>query len=164
MKKLSRLLAYLADYKGKIALYFMFSILSTLLGAASFTMLVPVLKVLFEAGPVTPAATSMQGNDLVSVVTNHISAYAASHEKLGVLVYICILLVVATMLKNLFLYLAAYLMNPIRNAVLRRLRNDLFVKVLSLPIGFFSEERKADLISRMTNDINEVELSIMATL
>lgn len=162
MKKLSRLLTYLADYKGKIVLYFLFSILSTLLGAASFTMLVPILKVLFEAGPVTPASTA--GSDLVSMITNHISEYAAAHEKLGVLIYICIILVVATLLKNLFLYLATYLMNPIRNAVLRRLRNDLFVKVLSLPIGFFTEERKADLISRMTNDINEVELSIMATL
>src|SRR5436190_111369 len=57
-----------------------------------------------------------------------------------------------------------FIFNPLRNAVLRRLRDDLFTKTLSLPIGFFTEERKGDLISRMTNDINEVELSIMSVL
>jgi ABC-type multidrug transport system fused ATPase/permease subunit len=85
-------------------------------------------------------------------------------DKLTALAYVCLILVIFTILKNLFLYLALYILNPIRNAVLRRLRNDLFAKTLSLPIGFFTEERKGDLISRMTNDINEVELSIMSVL
>ena len=83
---------------------------------------------------------------------------------MNALLFICGVLITMILLKNLFLYISLYIMNPLRNAVLRRLRNDLYQKVLSLPIGFFTEERKGDLISKMTNDINEVELSIMATL
>ena len=71
---------------------------------------------------------------------------------------------VFTILKNLFIYLSLNILNPIRYAVLRKLRDDMFTKILSLPIGFFTEERKADLISRMTNDINEIEVSIMNVL
>jgi ABC-type multidrug transport system fused ATPase/permease subunit len=84
--------------------------------------------------------------------------------QLKALTYICIAVVAFTLLKNLFIYLAQYILNPIKNAVMRRLRDDMYSKTLSLPIGFFTEERKGDLISKMTNDVNEVELSIMATL
>lgn len=177
MKKISRLLNYLADYKGKIGLYFLFNLLSILFGLFSFTLIVPVLNVLFNTSSTTPTvAKTVPVNDLarslpagpVDQVINEVKEYFNSlllhQDKLTTLAYICIVLVVFTILKNLFLYLALYILNPLRNAVLRRLRDDLFTKTLSLPIGFFTEERKGDLISRMTNDINEVELSIMAVL
>ncbi len=165
MKKISRLLTYLADYKGKIALYFMFNLFSILFGLLSLTMLVPVLKVLFEnnaAQPVVAKAAPATGfiDHYIEMFKNLI----LSQDRVTALAYICIIVVVFTILKNLFLYLALYILNPLRNAVLRRLRDDLFTKTLSLPIGFFTEERKGDLISRMTNDINEVELSIMSVL
>jgi ABC-type multidrug transport system fused ATPase/permease subunit len=67
-------------------------------------------------------------------------------------------------LKNIFLYLSIYILAPLRNAILRRLRNELFVKILSLPIGYFTDERKGDIMSKMTNDINEVEVSVISVL
>ena len=172
MKKISRLLNYLADYKGKIGLYFLFNLLSILFGLFSFTLIIPVLNVLFN-NPMASAGTHVPVKKPLPIgfLDQHIdqakeyfNSLLLNHDKLTTLAYICFVVVIFTILKNLFLYLALYVLNPLRNAVLRRLRDDLFTKTLSLPIGFFTEERKGDLISRMTNDINEVELSIMAVL
>ncbi len=161
MKKISRLLKYLADYKGKIGLYFLFNLLSIAFGLLSFTMLIPVLQVLFGISPASSVASTGTG---FSHYIDSFKLFLVHQDKQTALGYICVVIVVFTILKNLFLYLALYILNPLRNAVLRRLRDDLFTKTLSLPIGFFTEERKGDLISRMTNDINEVELSIMSVL
>ncbi|MCW3123893.1 MAG: transporter ATP-binding protein [Flavipsychrobacter sp.] len=166
MKKISRLLNYLADYKGKIGLYFLFNLLSILFGLLSFTLLIPVLNILFgakDAQPV-PATAVRQSAGFIKDTLNSFIDLIQHQDKLTALAYVCVCVVLFTVLKNLFLYFALYTLNPLRNAVLRRLRDDMFTKTLSLPIGFFTEERKGDLISRMTNDINEVELSIMAVL
>jgi len=161
MKNLSRIFRYLADYKAQIALYFLSNLLAILFGLFSFSMLAPVLQVLFrDQAPDKPSGKT----DILSVVSSKIEMLVATEGKLKTLAYICIAVVVFTLFKNLCIYIAQYLLNPIRNAVLRRLRDDVFTKTLSLPIGFFTEERKGDLISKMTNDVNEVELSIMATL
>lgn len=160
MKKLSRLLRYLADYKGKIALYIISTLLATLFALFSFGMLAPVLQVLFKVG----GESKKGGDDLISQATAFVEKLVAEHGNFTTLIFVCITVVTFTVLKNLFLYISTYILNPLRNAVLRRLRDDLFTKMLSLPIGFFTEEKKGDLMSRMTNDINEVELSIMATL
>jgi subfamily B ATP-binding cassette protein MsbA len=159
MKKLSRLLRYLADYKGKISLYFISNMLGILFGVLSLSMLAPVLGVLFKL-----TSVDTQGGGMLNRAINFINDITKESGPMSALVYICITVVVFTILKNLFLYISLYILNPIRNAVLRRLRDELFTKILSLPIGFFTEERKGDLISRMTNDINEVELSIMGVL
>jgi ABC-type multidrug transport system fused ATPase/permease subunit len=160
MKRISRLLTYLSDYKGKIALYFASNLLGILFGACTMAMVGPVLQVLFQAAP--PA--SNKGGGVVNNAMGYINEQILAHDKQTALAYVCFAVVGFTLLKNLFLYIAVYILNPIRNAVLRRLRNELFDKTMSLPIGFFTEERKGDLMSRMTNDINEVELSIMSVL
>lgn len=163
MKKFSRILRYLVEYKSQIALYFLSNLLTIVFGLFSLSMLAPVLQVLFRDEAVsTPTATKK--TDILSFISDYIHNLVLKEGKLTALAYICITVVVFTILKNSFFYLAQYILNPIRNAVLRRVRDDIFTKTLFLPIGFFTEERKGDLISRMTNDINEVELSIMATL
>ena len=163
MKKFSRILRYLVEYKSQIALYFLSNLLTIVFGLFSLSMLAPVLQVLFRDESVsTPSATKK--TDILSFISDYIHNLVLKEGKLTALAYICITVVVFTILKNSFFYLAQYILNPIRNAVLRRVRDDIFTKTLFLPIGFFTEERKGDLISRMTNDINEVELSIMATL
>ncbi len=160
MKKISRLLKYLKDYKGKIVLYFLTNLLSIAAGVLSFSMLAPVLGVLFKLTEQSNNKQSGMVGKFIDLVNELIAAKGA----MVALEYICITVVFFTVVKNFFLYLSLYILNPLRNAILRRLRNDIFVKVLSLPIGFFTEERKGDLISRMTNDINEVELSVMSVL
>ncbi len=83
---------------------------------------------------------------------------------LNTLGLICILIVVSIFLKNLFLYLSYYVLNPIKNRIVNTLRSDLYHKILHLPIGYFTEKRKGDLISRITIDIAEVENSVVGTL
>jgi len=159
MKKISRLLKYLLDYKAKIGLYFISNLLGILFGMVSLSMLIPVLQVLFK-----PKNSIINREGLTGKFSGYIQDLVNAEGPVKALAYVCISVVVFTILKNLFLYISVYILNPLRNAILRRLRDDLFIKILSLPIGFFTEERKGDLISRMTNDINEVELSIMSVL
>lgn len=153
------MLRYLADYKGQIALYFVTIVLSIVFALFSFGMLWPVLQVLFVGEQKVTNA-----NTLVSKVTAYVNNIVLEHDKLTALTYAVVVVVIFTILKNLFIYLSLRILNPIRNSILRRLRNEMFTKALSLPIGFFTEERKGDLMSRMTNDITEVEISVMSVL
>lgn len=160
MKKVSRLLRYLKGYKGKIALYFLCSLLYVFFSLMSLTALVPILQVIFQSENTMLA----KGSGITATVTNFIQGIMVQDGKLAALAYVCLAAVVFTVLKNLFLYLSLRILNPLRNSILRQLRDELFSKTLSLPIGFFTEERKGDLISRMTNDISEVDYSIVSVL
>lgn len=167
MKKAGKLFKYISDFKGQVGLFCITTLLSVLFGLFSFSMLAPVLQVLFGAGTSgsSDAAKPVTNKwDIVGQATQWINNFVREHDKLTSLTYIVIVVAVFTILKNLFVYLSLNILNPIRYAVLRKLRDDMFTKILSLPIGFFTEERKADLISRMTNDINEIEVSIMNVL
>ena len=161
MKKFAKILRYLTEYKGQIAIYFFTNILAIIFSLISFSMLSPILYVLFM-GDGKPVVKNNGG--MVDFMRNQVSEIILRYDKHTALTYIVIIIILFTILKNLFLYISVYILNPIRNAVLRKLRDDLFTKTLSLPIGFFTEEKKGDLISRMTNDINEVEMSIMSVL
>lgn len=167
MKKLSRLLKYLAEYKGKVGLYFLCSLLSIVFGLVSFTLIIPVLRILFETGgaaPVPAAAASPLSVRSLKDAMDYFTNVIQHIDKSTALAYVCITIVSFTVLKNLFLYLSLYILNPLRSSVLRKLRDELFTKILSLPIGFFTEEKKGDLISRMTNDMTEVDISIISVL
>lgn len=159
MKKLSKLLRYLGDYKAKVALYFVCSLLAILFALFSFGMLMPVLQILFIG-----VEQKIVSGGLVGRISSVVNDLILKFDKQTALSYIIITVIAFTILKNLFLYLAQYILNPIKNSIIRRLRDELFSKTLSLPIGFFTEERKGDLISRMTNDINEVETSVVSVL
>lgn len=160
MKKIGLLLRYLGEYKGKIALYFITSLLSVLFSLFSFGMLAPVLQTLFVGGQTTLST----GSSFAAKATAAINNFILEHDRLTALTYSVVIVIIFTILKNLFIYLSFGILNPLRYSVLRRLRNEMFTKILSLPIGFFTEERKADLISRMTNDLNEIEVSIVNVL
>lgn len=165
MKKFSRILKYLSAHKGQTGLYFLCNLLGILFGLMSFTMLIPVLRILFEADSVIPANTAPASSlNFIQQASDFFRDIVQHEEKSTALAYVCVAVVIFTVLKNLFLYLSLYILNPIRSAILRKLRNELFTKTLSLPIGFFSEERKGDLISRMTNDMTEVDISVINIL
>jgi subfamily B ATP-binding cassette protein MsbA len=163
MKKFSVILQYLSRYKGKIVVYMIFNILSIVFGLISLGMLSPFLSILFDpaggAGRPTTLNTNAIGG-LKDLLTNIIVHY----DKSTVLLVICVLIITSTFLKNLFYYWSSYISSPIRSATITFLRNDLYEKILFLPIGYFTERRKGDLISRMTNDIYEIESSVVSTL
>ena len=168
MKSFSRILFYLKDKKQNIVLYFLFNLLAILFSLASLTMLAPFLNLLFgkeELLRVQPT-WALTGES----ITNHIKYMVSQiiikydNNKAYALAFICIIILVSVFFKNIFTYLGFRVLSPMRNYVMTKLRSDLFEKILELPIGYFTEQRKGDLISRMSNDANEIEFSVMSTL
>lgn len=163
---------FIPPYRGFVALNLFFNILSTVLSLFSFATIVPVLQLLFGLSDVQTdyiALSSTQGMDqLIGAVKNNLYYFlqvqidTRGAEQVLLMLGGC--LVVMTGLKCLTAWLANYFMVPIRTGVLRDLRAQLYRKVVGLPIGFFTEERKGDVMSRMTNDVGEVEASIMSSL
>ena len=163
---------FLPPYKWYVALNMLFNVLSTILSLFSFATIIPVLQLLFGIATVDVTYASLHDvsglqqtlevlkNNLYFYLQNLIESRGASF----VLLLLGACLVLLTGLKCLTAWLANSYMVPIRTGVLRDLRARLYKKVVSLPIGFFTEERKGDVMSRMTNDVNEVEASIMSTL
>ena len=163
---------FLPPYRWQVMANLFFNILSTVLSLFSFATIIPVLQILFGLSevnttymPLTELATMQEiiqtlKNNLYYLLQMLIDTHGAQY----VLLILGGCLVVLTGLKCLTAWLANYFMVPIRTGVLRDLREQLYKKVVSLPIGFFTEERKGDVMSRMTNDVNEVEASIMSTL
>ena len=163
MKKYARIFVYLGNYKLQILLYFFFTILSVVFSIVSVGMLMPFLELIFNAGGTT---TLLQGssNPVINFIRDLLVRSITESGKLETLLWICILIVVSIFFKNLFLYLSYYVLNPMKNNVVNELRADLYNKILQLPIGYFTAQRKGDLISRITIDIAEVETSVVGTL
>ena len=165
MKKFSRILQYVSQpkYRAKLFFYLLFTILSVLFGLISLGMLSPFMELLFKGAQKAASQPAINSN-AVGGIKNYINTIISEHGKTVGLIVICIFIIVTTLLKNLFLYLSYYISSPIRTATITQLRSELYEKILSLPIGYFTERRKGDLISRMTNDIYEIESSVVATL
>ena len=172
MNIISLLHRFIPPYRWQVAANLFFNVLSTILSLFSFATIIPVLQILFGLSeaevvymPLSSAATMQEmlnvlKNNLYFFLQAQIDTNGAQH----VLLLLGACLVLLTGFKCLTAWLANYFMVPIRTGVLRDLRAQLYKKVVSLPIGFFTEERKGDVMSRMTNDVNEVEASIMSTL
>ena len=168
-----RLLArFIPPYKWKVVLNFLFNLFSTVLSLFSFATVIPALQLLFGISDAqaayTPVTRGMALGEITEALKGNVYFYLQqTMDTRGagfVLVLLGLFLVLTTFLKCLTAWLANFYMVPIRTGVLRDLRIMLYNKVVSLPIGFFTEEKKGDVMSRMTNDVNEVEASIMSTL
>lgn len=166
MKRFSTILKYLSDQKGYVALYFIFNLLSVVFSLVSLTMLVPFLQLLFgkEKPPDHIPQLSFSAGSVLENIKYLLSVMIREHSTAYALGAICVIIIFSIFFKNLFLYLSLRILGPMRNRVLNRLRSDLYSKILDLPLAFFTEQRKGDLISRMSNDINEIEWSVISTL
>ena len=158
----------MAPFRGKIVLYFLFTVLSVIFSIISIGMLGPFLQVIFtDSRPECVDCNQLgksSSNFLIQSINDFLNQSLATNGKITTLAFICIFLVSFVILKNLFIYLSYYVLTPLKNRVVNQLREELYDKVLRLPIGFFNEKRKGDLMSRMTNDVNEVETSVVGTL
>ena len=155
-----------------MALNILFNMLSTVLSLFSFAAIIPVLRILFGLTSVEVQWTDLSSvhglqetiaavrTNLYCLLNDQIALHGASY----VLLLLGAFLVLMTGLKCGAAWLANYFMVPIRTGVLRDLRQQLYDKILSLPMGYFTEARRGDVISRMTNDVSEVEASIMSAL
>lgn len=166
MKRFAIILRYLKDQKGKIGLYVLTNLLAVLFSLVSLALIAPFLKMLFgmEKLMETEPEFTISANGFLNYIKYYISDLIRTHDAQYALGAICVLIICGIFLKNLFIYLSYRLLAPMRNLVLQRLRADLFSKILELPIGYFTEQRKGDIISRMSNDSNEIEWSVISTL
>lgn len=166
MKRFSTILKYLKDKKGKIVGYIVFNLLAILFSLISLAMLAPFLKLLFaeKLEVIEKPTLSFSANAVFDYLQYFLSQLIREHNKVMALAFVCGLVLIAILFKSLFTYLSYRVLAPMRNHVMTKLRSDLYIKILQLPIGYFTEQRKGDIISRMSNDANEIEWSVMMTL
>ena len=161
---------FIPPYKRYLAQSIVFNILSAVLNIFSFAALIPILQILFKTGDATAATQLMALGDagVKDVLMNNMNFYVNRLiESIGpstTLLCIGLFLAFATFLKTGCYFLSSAAIIPMRTGVVRDIRNLLYRKITSLPLGFFSGERKGDIIARMTGDVNEVESSIMSSL
>ena len=159
---------FVPPYKKYIALNVLFNLLTAFLTLFSFALIIPILEMLFGLNTQTYSYMEWGSGKIDAVLTNNFYYYVQCIiERYGqstALACIAAALVVMTAFKTGCAYLSAFFMIPIRTGVVRDIRNQIYSKIVSLPIGFFSNERKGDVMARMSGDVTEVENSVMSSL
>lgn len=169
MKGFFKLLArFVPPYKKLLALNVLFNVLAAFLTLFSFALIIPILEMLFGINQTTYSFMAWGSASVKTVVVNDfyyaVQCIIAQYGPSTALASIALALVLMTGLKTGSAYLSAFFMIGIRTGVVRDLRNQIYNKIVSLPIGFFSNERKGDVMARMSGDVTEVENSIMSSL
>lgn len=164
----SLLRRFVPPYKKYLALNILFNILAAILTLFSFALIVPILEMLFGISEGHYAYMSLADGSMKEVVVNNFYYYtqeSISHfGQSSTLALLAALLVFMTALKTGATYLSAYFIIPLRSGIVRDIRNYLYDKITRLPIGFFTTERKGDIMARMSGDVAEIENSVMASL
>ena len=161
---------FVPPYKKYLILSVVFNILSAVLNIFSFAALIPILQILFQTSDAETATSLMAWDwgNIQTVLMNNMNYYVngliAEWGQTTTLLFIGLFLAVTTFLKTGAYFLSAATIIPIRTGVVRDIRNQVYQKITALPLGFFSEERKGDIIARMSGDVQEIENSIMSSL
>lgn len=163
MKKFYRILSYIKPYTGYAGLNILFNILTIVFSLFSFTLLVPFLNLLFGQDELVTVKPELALNTrgFLDYLNYHISQIIISEGKVQALIYICAVIVVAFLLRNISRFFAMYYMANVRVGAIKGIRNAIYSKILILPLSFFSKHKKGDIIARVTTDVQEVEFSIM---
>jgi subfamily B ATP-binding cassette protein MsbA len=167
MSAMLRILKLIVPFKGLALLNMVFNLIQIVAGLFSLALIMPLLDFMFNNNKelLERNLSKKQGgfNEFYTDFINWMTQLVQD-DKRQALLYISIALVLATVIKNISRYLALYYLVILRNKVIQDIRKKVFNKMLDLPISYFSNERKGDLISRMSNDVKEVEWSLMASL
>ncbi len=166
MNKLKLLLKYLDPYKWSAFKNIFYNILSALFALFSYTMVIPFLKIMFnrmESVP-DPGEFRMNADYLSSAGRYFFSSMIDKHGETGALLIVCFVVVIASLFKNGFIFLANNSMAYIRSCTVRDLRRKMYDKVLRLPLSFFTDARKGDIMTRISNDVQEIEISVVSSL
>ena len=166
MQSFWRLLGYIRNYRLNVALNILCNILTAFFTVASLPLMIPFLRILFDqAQPPQQAVDFAWDAEILQQYLQYtFGVFIEEYGKETALVYVCSLILASFFFKNLFRYFSLFFMAPVRNGIIRDLRQQLFGKLLILPLSYFSDERKGDLISRITADVQEVEWSILNVL
>lgn len=168
MKSLRTIFKYIKRYPGLVVTYFSFNVLAALFGVISLGLLSPFLMLIFKQGDAFKAITSSGSLNNINPV-NYFKEWlyeliTTPGGSTRALIIICVVVFLSILLKNLFAYLSMYFLNPIRNRILNDMRSNMYRKILHLPIGYFSEQRKGDIMSKLSNDLADVEGSTISVL
>lgn len=167
MKGLKTIYRYIKNYPGLVASYFTFNILSAIFGVISLGLLSPFLMLIFKQGDAFKSITSTGFFNHINPV-NYFKEWLYTLINNGnsakALLVICLVVLASILLKNIFAYLSMYFLNPIRNRIINDMRSSMYHKILQLPIGYFSEQRKGDIMSKLSNDLSDVESSTISVL
>lgn len=161
---------YVAPYKGYLLGSLLFNILSAVLNVFSFVTLMPMLKILFRIDTQTYAFMAWDAADksfkdvLVNNMYYYTQTWMGEFGASATLLFLGLFLITATLLKTSTYFASAAIMVPMRTGIVRDIRNSVYRKITELPLSFFSEERKGDIIARMSGDVNEIENSITGSL
>ncbi|MBI4945481.1 MAG: ABC transporter ATP-binding protein [Bacteroidetes bacterium] len=172
MKRFLHILSYVRNYMRYAFLNVVFNILSVIFSLFSLTMIAPFLNLLFLKQADEYATILAKGvpvlklsvDSLIGNFNYYLSKVIMENGKLHALIFICVLVVSIIFLKNVFRYLGMFYMANARNGVVMDLRNAMYKKILALPLSYYSNERKGDLMSRMTTDVQEIEWSVMQSI
>jgi len=169
MNTFFRVLSYANKLNQRLILFFGFSILGIIFGAFNIVLVMPMLDTLFNQTETITVAPPLPEfhisvDYIVGVFNHYFLQIVVSTGSLNALLFVCALIVICVILANLFRYLERVMATKIRVDLVKNIRMDIFKKVTLLHIGYFNTERKGDLISRFTNDVNEVETAVMSSL
>jgi subfamily B ATP-binding cassette protein MsbA len=171
MKTYLRILSYARPFGRFVPTYIFYTLFSIVFGLINFTLLKPLFDVIFEQ--VAPSdleqyralpSFSFSIEYFTGLFNHFFLTVQDQYGKMGTLIFVCIIIVISVFLSNLFTYLSGVVLAKVRATVIKGMRMDIFEKVAALHIGYFSNERKGDLMSKMTNDVQEVENTIVQSL
>lgn len=165
-KNFRRILHYVKPYWFGILMNVFFNILAIIFSLFSFSMIVPFLNLLFNPENLTTVKPefALDTDALLGMLDYYVSFIIIEKGQATALVFICVLLVVAFFLRNITTYFALYFMVGARAGTLRDIRNDLYRKIMILPLSFYSKHKKGDIMARITTDVVEIEVSIISYL
>jgi subfamily B ATP-binding cassette protein MsbA len=166
MSKLRLLLKYISPYKWSAIKNILYNILSAIFALFSYTLVIPFLNILFSRIEQFSSPGKFQFNlEYIQAFTKYyLSIFIEKNGPVGALLMISIVFIIASIFKNGFIFLANNSMAYIRSCTVRDLRKKMYHKVLRLPLSFFTDARKGDLMTRISNDVQEIEISVMSSL
>jgi len=169
MKSIIQILKLLRNYKAEVAGNIGFNILTTIFSLFSLALVAPFLSILFNSGKSEPLPEQapefgLSTSEFLKYLNYQFEAFVVNYGAEKALIYFCSFIIIIFLLKNIASYFTLYFIAPVRIGVIRDLRQQMHQKMLMLHLGYYSEERKGDLISRATSDVNEVEVSIISSL
>ena len=169
MKEFFRIMGrYFAPYKGYVAGTLGFNVLTAFFNVFSFTLLLPILNILFKTGTAPDSLMTFDDGSLKDVLMNNLSYYSQQlinqYGEATTLLVIGLGLALMTLLKTGCYFAGSACLMPIKTGIVRDIRANIYRKILSLPLAFFSEERKGDILARVSTDVNEVDSSITSSL
>jgi subfamily B ATP-binding cassette protein MsbA len=168
MKIYFKLLSFAKPFNRFVPKYFILAVLAVIFGLANFTLMIPLLNVIFEKVEVVTIVTKPEfalNLDYFKAIFNfYFASIFKTYGQVGALQFVCVVIVVSVFLANLFKYWSQRVLTSMRTHVVKNIRESLFLKITSLHVGYFHSQRKGDLMSSLSNDVNEVENSVVSSV